>query len=92
MYIGVPYPQLVLNYQLDNSETWLECSLGCVYVHYFNLRFFSFWGGFWGKFPQAISLIYLHNIWVPYLQLLLNYPLDNSETWLDCSLGCVYVH
>ena len=27
-----------------------------------------------------------------YPQLLLNYPLDCYETWLDCSLGWEYVH
>ena len=27
-----------------------------------------------------------------YPQLLLNYPLDCRETWLDCSLGCEYVN
>ena len=30
--------------------------------------------------------------YVCYLQLFLNYPLDCYETWLDCSLGCEYVH
>ena len=27
-----------------------------------------------------------------YQQLLINYPLDCYETWLDCSLGWEYVH
>ena len=27
-----PLSELLLNYQLDNSETWLDCSLGWVYV------------------------------------------------------------
>ena len=27
-----------------------------------------------------------------YPQLLINYPLDCYETWLDCSLGWEYVH
>ena len=49
-------------------------------------------GGFWGEIPpKTISFIFIY-IGVPYPQLLLNYPLDNCETWLDCSLGCVYVH
>ena len=52
--------------------------------------FFHFGEIFWGKSPPTIFW-YTYHIRVPYPQPL-NYPLDNSETWLDCSLGCVYVH
>ena len=33
IFIGVSYPQVVLNYELDCQETWMACSLGYEYVH-----------------------------------------------------------